>query len=316
VSNRAALEGARLPSVLFYLEALARAGEQRPDARAALAAETFTAMQIPRGNETAKALRAMAARVGSGEPKLAALTRELQDVTRRRTTIRAALAEEVTRPVEQREVREDDLKRQLREAEDKAEALETQLSKIERQSNFHHPTKTNYQPPAEGEDSAMPYLEGALWTTLHHSLGTEIIRQLAPKLRPRYVALPVERFVMDMVSGVSVTSASIYPDVGVTEALSHSPGHAGATTVSAPLRLATLMPEAVPHVTIEIRDTRQRELVTAMEILSPTNKRWGGAAASAPVRPPPRVGSGNACLRSHPGALPPGRDASTPPPGA
>ncbi len=127
VSNRAALEGARLPSVLFYLEALARAGEQRPDARAALAAETFTAMQIPRGNETAKALRAMAARVGSGEPKLAALTRELQDVTRRRTTIRAALAEEMTRPVEQREVREDDLKRQLREAEDKAEALETQL---------------------------------------------------------------------------------------------------------------------------------------------------------------------------------------------
>jgi len=49
-----------------------------------------------------------------------------------------------------------------------------------------------------------PYLEGALWTTLHHSLGTEIIRQLAPKLRPRYVALPVERFVMNIVSSVSV----------------------------------------------------------------------------------------------------------------
>jgi hypothetical protein len=42
------------------------------------------------------------------------------------------------------------------------------------------------------------------------------------------------------------------------------------------LRLATLMPEAVPHVTIEIRDTRQRELVTAMAILSPTNKRGEG----------------------------------------
>ena len=127
VSNRAALEGARLPSVLFYLDALARAAGERPAERAALAAETFVAMQIPRGNETAKALRAMAARVGSGEPKLAALTRELQDVTRRRTTIRAALAEEMTRPVEQREAREEDLKRQLREAEEKAEALETQL---------------------------------------------------------------------------------------------------------------------------------------------------------------------------------------------
>ena len=79
------------------------------------------------GNETAKALRAMAARVGSGEPKLAALTRDLQDVTRRRTTTRALLAEEMTRPAEQREAREEDLKRQLREAEEKAEALETQL---------------------------------------------------------------------------------------------------------------------------------------------------------------------------------------------
>ncbi|MEY2483417.1 MAG: penicillin-binding protein [Verrucomicrobiota bacterium] len=42
------------------------------------------------------------------------------------------------------------------------QALETQLAKIERQSNFRHPLKASYQPPAEGEDSSMPYLEGAL----------------------------------------------------------------------------------------------------------------------------------------------------------
>ena len=42
------------------------------------------------------------------------------------------------------------------------EALETQLTKIERQSNFHHPLKAKYQPPENGEDSSMPYLEGAL----------------------------------------------------------------------------------------------------------------------------------------------------------
>jgi penicillin-binding protein 1A len=42
------------------------------------------------------------------------------------------------------------------------QALETQLSKIERQSNFRHPTKASYHPPEEGEDSSMPYLEGAL----------------------------------------------------------------------------------------------------------------------------------------------------------
>src|SRR5712671_4472512 len=43
------------------------------------------------------------------------------------------------------------------------DALETQLSKIEHQSNFHHPTKTEYKAPENGEgDSAMPYLEGAV----------------------------------------------------------------------------------------------------------------------------------------------------------
>jgi penicillin-binding protein 1A len=42
------------------------------------------------------------------------------------------------------------------------QALETQLSKIEHQSNFHHPLKAAYQPPDSGEDNAMPYLEGAI----------------------------------------------------------------------------------------------------------------------------------------------------------
>lgn len=42
------------------------------------------------------------------------------------------------------------------------QALETQLTKIEHQSNFRHPLKANYQPPENGEDSSMPYLEGAV----------------------------------------------------------------------------------------------------------------------------------------------------------
>src|SRR6478672_5190395 len=42
-------------------------------------------------------------------------------------------------------------------------ALETQLSKIEHQSNFRHPVKAEYKPPEDGEgDAAMPYLEGAV----------------------------------------------------------------------------------------------------------------------------------------------------------
>jgi penicillin-binding protein 1A len=42
------------------------------------------------------------------------------------------------------------------------QALETQLAKIEHQSGYKHPSKANYRAPAEGEDSSMPYLQGAL----------------------------------------------------------------------------------------------------------------------------------------------------------
>lgn len=42
------------------------------------------------------------------------------------------------------------------------QALETTLSKIEHQSNFHHPIKANYKPPEDGEDNSMPYLQGAV----------------------------------------------------------------------------------------------------------------------------------------------------------
>jgi penicillin-binding protein 1A len=52
------------------------------------------------------------------------------------------------------------------------QALETQLTKIEHQSNFHHPLKASYRPPEGGEgDSSMPYLEGAVVTIDNPSGG-------------------------------------------------------------------------------------------------------------------------------------------------
>ena len=38
-----------------------------------------------------------------------------------------------------------------------------------------------------------PYLEGDNWTSFHTHFATEIARQLTPKLRPKYVALPRPR---------------------------------------------------------------------------------------------------------------------------
>lgn len=48
-----------------------------------------------------------------------------------------------------------------------------------------------------------PYLEGSLWTSVHFALSAEIARQLAPKLRPRYLVLPAERFVLEILEGIA-----------------------------------------------------------------------------------------------------------------
>ena len=121
-----------------------------------------------------------------------------------------------------------------------------------------------------------PYLEGLLWTTIHVQLSAEIARQLAPRLRPRYLALTAERFVLDATDDVAVARTSLYPDVGVAEARPLAEANGGAAVAVAPVRLATVMPTPVPHVTVEIRDAAGRQLVTAIEVLSPTNKRGEG----------------------------------------
>ena len=147
VKHRSALEGARPISVLPYLDALSVAANARPGERPAFAAETLWAMQIPRSTETAKALRAMSARVGSGDPKLATVTRALQDAERRRAAARHAIVADLARPPQEREAREEDLKRQLREAEEQIERLESQL-----QAEFPRYARLTAEQPLSADD--------------------------------------------------------------------------------------------------------------------------------------------------------------------
>jgi hypothetical protein len=121
-----------------------------------------------------------------------------------------------------------------------------------------------------------PYLEGSLWTSVHTQLSVEIARHLTPKLRPKYIALTTERFVLDESESVAIAPATVFPDVGVTEAGQSATCEPSTAVIKPPIRLRTVVPESVPHVNVEIRDAANRELVTAIEILSPTNKRGRG----------------------------------------
>jgi hypothetical protein len=122
-----------------------------------------------------------------------------------------------------------------------------------------------------------PYLEGDLWTSVHGMLAAEVVRQLAPKLRPRYVAFMQRRFLMSLPQAVTVSAMDSVPDVGVARAGVRSGRRSTrSAAVAAPVRIATVMASPVPHWSVEIRDVRRRKLVTLIEILSPSNKAGPG----------------------------------------
>lgn len=121
-----------------------------------------------------------------------------------------------------------------------------------------------------------PYLEGDMWTTFHSQLGAEIARQLAPKIRPRYLAFTQRRNIVVLPEEGTADTKDWYPDIGVLQLGDSSSGVLGTAVIAAPVQMVTVMPEPVPHFWVEIRDAQKRKLVTAIEIMSPTNKRGAG----------------------------------------
>jgi hypothetical protein len=128
-----------------------------------------------------------------------------------------------------------------------------------------------------------PYLEGDLWTSVHTDLCAEIARQLAPKLRPKYVALSTRRVVLAPPDENEGSAGQRFPDVGILSSSPPSPSP-GTAVASAPLILPASFPEPIPHVSVEIRDVAERRLVTCIEVLSPTNKRGPGREEYAAKR--------------------------------
>jgi hypothetical protein len=121
-----------------------------------------------------------------------------------------------------------------------------------------------------------PYLEGSLWMSVHAQLASVFIRQLSPQILPRYIALQTRRFVRDRPEGEGIMIGDNIPDVSVHQQQPAQPGPRAVRALVPPLRMITVMRTPVPHVTVEIRDIEHHHLVSAIEILSPTNKRGDG----------------------------------------
>lgn len=122
-----------------------------------------------------------------------------------------------------------------------------------------------------------PYLEAPhIWEDFHASLATEIRNQLAPRLRPRYIAALVPRVTYDEV--VIEETRHAKPDVSVYR-VSERPARSEAVAIApAPLVGRVALEEPIKLYTLEIRAVETGRLVTAIEILSPVNKRPGHKA--------------------------------------
>jgi Protein of unknown function (DUF4058) len=121
-----------------------------------------------------------------------------------------------------------------------------------------------------------PYLEHpALWTEVHNHLIVAIASVLNRQLRPKY------RVAVDQRTYLSISSTTDFvgrPDVavvgqrspvGVLEKVEETRIH------SQPLSVELPMPETLTERYLEVREIPTGEVVTAIELLSPSNKRAG-----------------------------------------
>jgi hypothetical protein len=121
-----------------------------------------------------------------------------------------------------------------------------------------------------------PYLENPeLWTEVHHLLIGILAETLNPQLLPHYRAA-IEKRVYQM-NGDETLLVGI-PDVTVERSRSASQPPspvAVASPPSAPISVTVPMPVEFREGYLEIREVATREVVTVVEVLSPTNKRSG-----------------------------------------
>lgn len=121
-----------------------------------------------------------------------------------------------------------------------------------------------------------PYIEDPeVWSDFHGALAAEIRAHLNQQIQPRYVARMTPRATYEIVE--IAQKHGIYPDVGIwqqkpTEIKEAIAAYAMPTI---PIESAVELELPLELYTVEIRQVGTMRLVTAIEILSPVNKRPG-----------------------------------------
>jgi Protein of unknown function (DUF4058) len=118
-----------------------------------------------------------------------------------------------------------------------------------------------------------PYLEHpTLWPGVHNGLIAALQLSLAPQLRPRYYVAIEERLYItepDQRVFVGRPDLAVIGRPAAETVLKPGPSASSVPTVQVPI------PDDVRETYLEVRETRTDDVLTVLEILSPTNKRPG-----------------------------------------
>jgi hypothetical protein len=122
-----------------------------------------------------------------------------------------------------------------------------------------------------------PYLEHPeLWHQVHNRLIVGIADAIADRVAPKYVVSIEQRIYQsfdDPQSLVGIADVGIKRDAWTTEPNDRDEG--SVSTLIKPQRVQVEMPWEVKERYLEVREVATKELVTVIEVLSPTNKKAG-----------------------------------------
>jgi hypothetical protein len=120
-----------------------------------------------------------------------------------------------------------------------------------------------------------PFIEARAWKGFHTSLLAVSRDLLVAQLRPRYV-VQFEEYVF-LAREDEEREQWIEPDLAVVEVLSGAPlpARSAATATLVPYMHTVALPRQQRQRYLTIRDTELRNVVTVLELLSPTNKTPG-----------------------------------------
>lgn len=124
-----------------------------------------------------------------------------------------------------------------------------------------------------------PYIEDSkIWPDFHNNLASEIQGRLNGVIQPRYVARLTSYVTYETIE--ITTARGVRPDISVWHIPERKGAVAEATAVITPAPVESIVAVDIPtrYASVEIYKVDKMQLVTAIEILSPVNKRPGHEA--------------------------------------